>query len=84
MLSFSCCTLCAATVQQRTHVRLPVTTGTLDSEDLHQGQVLPDVAYPSVVDVGHRQQPYVIALAQRNFREFHTSSRHLVNKGKKR
>jgi hypothetical protein len=32
--------------------------------------MLPDIAYLGVVDVGHRQQPYVIALTQRNFREF--------------
>ncbi len=50
-------------------VRLPVATWTLDTEDLCRGQVLPDVAYLSVVDVGHRRQPYVIVLRQRNFRE---------------
>jgi hypothetical protein len=50
-------------------VRLPVATGTLDTEDLRQGQVLPDVAYPGVVAFGHRQQPYVMGLPKRNFRE---------------
>jgi hypothetical protein len=56
-------------VARRTRMRLPVAPWTLYSEDLRQGQVLPDVTYPGVVYVGHRQQPYVIVLAQRNFRE---------------
>jgi hypothetical protein len=50
-------------------VRLLLATGALDTEDLRQGQVLLDVAYLSVVAVGRRQQPYVIALPKRNFGE---------------